>query len=63
MFAFQEDFVSDNDKYRGLERFRRFLGGLKRIQKANEFYLRHKFDIYAAQAVVILLILFVLFYR
>jgi hypothetical protein len=63
MFAFQEDFASDNDKYRGLERFRRLLGGLKRIQKANEFYLRHKFGIYAAQVVVILLLLLVFFYR
>jgi hypothetical protein len=63
MFAFQEDFVSDNDKYRGLERFRRFLGGLKRIQKANEFYLRHKFGIYAVQVIIILLLLLVFFYR
>jgi hypothetical protein len=63
MFAFQEDFVSDNDKYPGLERFRRLLGGLKRIQKANEFYLRHKFGIYTAQVIVILSFLLVVFDR
>ena len=64
MFAFQNDFASDNDKkYLGLERFRRLLGGLKRIQKANEFYLRHKFGIYTAQVIVILLVMIILFYR
>jgi glycosyl transferase, family 25 len=62
MFAFQEDFASDNDKYPALERFRRLLGGLKGIQKANEFYHRHKFSIYAAQVIVILLVLILLFY-
>ena len=63
MFAFQEDFVSDNDKYPGLERFRRLLGGLKGIQKANEFYLRHKFGIYAAQVIIILFLLLFFFLR
>jgi hypothetical protein len=63
MCAFQEDFTSDNDKYRGLERFRRLLGGLKRIQKANEFYLRHKLSIHAVQIIVILLVMILLFYR
>jgi hypothetical protein len=41
---------------------RRLLGGLKRIQKAIEFYHRHKFGIYAAHVIVILLVLFVFFY-
>lgn len=48
MFAFQGDFSSDNNtKYKPLERFRRLCGGLKTIQKANEFYNRHKFGIIA----------------
>jgi GR25 family glycosyltransferase involved in LPS biosynthesis len=64
MFAFQNDFTSDNDKkYQGLERFRRLCGGLERIQKANEFYQRHKFGIIAAHVVIILFILIVLFAR
>lgn len=57
MFAFQNDFSSDNDKkYTGLERFRRLCGGLERIQKANEFYQRHKFGVIASHVVFILLL-------
>ncbi|MBN1364064.1 MAG: hypothetical protein JW976_04580 [Syntrophaceae bacterium] len=61
MFAFQNDFTSDNDKkYKGLECFRRLLGGLERIQKVNEFYQRHKFGVIIAHAVIILTFLFLL---
>lgn len=64
MFAFQNDFSSDNDKkYKGLERFRRWCGGLERIQKANEFYERHKFGVIAAHIVIILLLLIALLSR
>jgi hypothetical protein len=64
MFAFQNDFASDNDKkYKGLERFRRWCGGLERIQKANEFFQRHKFGIISAHIVIILLLLIALLYR
>jgi hypothetical protein len=64
MFAFQNDFTSDNDKkYKGLEHFRRLLGGLERIQKANEFYQRHKFGVIIAHAVIILTFLCVLLAR
>jgi hypothetical protein len=64
MFAFQNDFASDNDKkYKGLERFRRLCGGLERIQKANEFYQRHKFGIIAAHVMIILFLLIFLFAR
>ena len=62
MCAFQKKFTSDNYKYPKLVLIRRLLGGLKRIQKANEFYHRHKFGIYAAHVIVILLVLFVFFY-
>lgn len=62
MCAFQKNFTSDNYKYPNLELFRRLLGGLKRIQKAFEFYHRHKFGIYAAQVAVTLFVLFVCFY-
>ncbi|MCK9364514.1 MAG: hypothetical protein M0P74_13055 [Syntrophales bacterium] len=62
MCAFQNNFTSDNYKYPILALIRRLLGGLKRIQKAFEFYHRHKFGIYFAQVIVILLLLFVLFH-
>jgi GR25 family glycosyltransferase involved in LPS biosynthesis len=62
MIAFQKDFASDNE-YPVLERFRRFFGGLGRIQKANEFYQRHKVGIITAHIMVILAILIFLFSR
>jgi len=64
MFAFQNDFSSDNDKkYEGLECFRRLCGGLERIQKANEFYLRHKFGIITIHVVIILSVMIFLLAR
>ncbi|HUN53665.1 MAG TPA: hypothetical protein VMU29_00765 [Smithella sp.] len=64
MFAFQNDFSSDNDKkYEGLERFRRLCGGLERIQKANEFYIRHQFAIITFHIVIILSVIFFLLAR
>ena len=63
MIAFQKDFSSDNYRYRLLERFRKMLGGLKRIQKGQEFYRRHMFSIYAVQIVIILLAVIYFFYR
>ena len=61
MCAFQKNFTSDNYKYPKLVLFRHLLGGLKRIQKANEFYHRHKLGIYAAQVIAFLLLLFFFF--
>lgn len=64
MFAFQNDFTSDNDKkYVGLERFRHWCGGLERIQKGNEFYHRHKFGIMAGHVLVMLPLLIFLLMR
>ncbi len=62
MFAFQKNFSSDNYAYSSLEKFRRMLGGLKRIQKGIEFYRRHMFSIYAVQIALILLMVIYLFY-
>jgi len=42
---------------------RRFLGGLKRIQKADEFYQRHKFGVIAAHVIIVLLLLIALLTR
>ncbi len=63
MFAFQNDFASDNEKYPALERFRRLCGGLERIQKANEFYQRHKLGVIAAHVMILLSLLIVLLSR
>jgi len=63
MFAFQNDFASDNNKYSGLERFRRLCGGLERIQKANEFYQRHKLGVIATHIMIVLSLLIVFLSR
>lgn len=60
MCAFQKNFTSDNYKYPGLVLIRNFLGGLKRIQKANEFYHRHKFGVIAAHVFIIVFLLIIL---
>ncbi len=61
-FAFQSDTDSDNDRCRRLDKFRRLWGGLRRIQKANEFYHRRKTMVIAVH-VVLLLILFKLVFH
>jgi GR25 family glycosyltransferase involved in LPS biosynthesis len=64
MFAFQNDFSSDNEnKYKVLERFRRLCGGLERIQKANEFYQRHKCGVITVHVLIILSVLIFLLTR
>jgi hypothetical protein len=63
MCAFQKNFTSDNYKYPKLVLTRRLLGGLKRIQKANEFYQRHKFCVIAAHVMILLSLLIVLLSR
>lgn len=60
MCAFQKSFATDNYKYPRLALIRNLLGGLHRIQKANEFYLQHKFGIYTGQVLLILLVLIIL---
>jgi GR25 family glycosyltransferase involved in LPS biosynthesis len=41
-FAFQSNSRSDNLRYLPLDRFRRGIGGLRRLQKMNEWYHRHR---------------------
>lgn len=41
-FAFQSDSATDNDQTPVLNRVRALLGGIRRIQKANEFYHIHR---------------------
>jgi len=53
-FAYQGDLATDNDKAPRLNKFRRFIGGLRRIQMRNEFYQNHKTAIIAVHILVIL---------
>jgi hypothetical protein len=50
-FAFQSDSPTDNIKGIWIDRFRRWCGGLCRIQKMNEFYHRHRAAIIAAHVI------------
>lgn len=64
MCAFQKNFTSDNYKYPGLVFFRKLLGGLKSIQKAIEFYQRHKVGVITAHIIIVLfLLMMALFFR
>lgn len=60
MIAFQRDFPSNN-KYTFLERFRQLFGGLRWIQKANEFYQQHKFGVVGAHLLFLLFFLLIFF--
>jgi GR25 family glycosyltransferase involved in LPS biosynthesis len=56
-FAFQSAAPSDNTRYLPLDRMRRLIGGLHRLQKQNEFYHRHRWWIIGAHVMVMLLII------
>jgi GR25 family glycosyltransferase involved in LPS biosynthesis len=56
-FAFQSNALSDNTNKIDLDRFRRLLGGLRRIQKWNEFYHRYRMPVIALHVIVLLIIL------
>ncbi len=60
-FAFQSDSPSDNTRHSRLERLRNAFGGLRRIQRANEFYQGHKRLIIAGHLLVLLAMLLFLF--
>ncbi|MFO7985991.1 MAG: glycosyltransferase family 25 protein [Desulfatiglandaceae bacterium] len=51
--AFQSSSPSDNERFLALDRFRRLCGGLKRLQKMNELYHRHKMMIIAGHLVIL----------
>jgi len=60
-FAFQSNSPTDNTKYLQLDKFRRLCGGLRRIQKWNELYHRHRTIFIALHIIVILLIVIWIF--
>ena len=59
-FAFQSNSRSDNQRYLRLDRFRRLFGGLRRLQKMNEFYHYNKTLIIGVHILVVLLLLITL---
>jgi GR25 family glycosyltransferase involved in LPS biosynthesis len=61
-FAFQGNSRSDNHRYYALDKFRRLCGGLRRIQKMNEYFHLNKRTIVMAHVLVILGMLAVLTY-
>ena len=60
-FAFQSNSRTDNNRNMGLDRFRRVIGGLGRIQKWNEFYHHNKMPIITAHIMILLIILILMF--
>ena len=60
-FAFQSNSLSDNERYLRLDRFRRLLGGLRPLQRLDEFcHLRRTEIILAHLAAILLLAWFIL---
>ena len=59
-FAFQSNSRSDNQRYLPLDRFRRLCGGLRRLQKMNEFYHYNKTLIIGAHILLVLLLIVIL---
>lgn len=55
--AFQSSSPSDNERYLPLDRFRRVIGGLKAIQKRNEFYHHHRILIIGAHVLAVALLI------
>jgi len=60
-FAFQSNSATDNNKYLQLDKFRRLFGGLRRIQKRNEFFYRHRTIFIILHVILIVLIMLWIF--
>ena len=56
-FAFQNNLGSDNSRFLPLDKFRRLCGGLRRLQKRNELYHRHRTPVILLHIIIIILII------
>ena len=56
-FAFQSNTRTDNTRFLMRDRMRRLFGGLERIQKLNEWYLRHRSVVIGIHIFLILILL------
>ncbi len=63
MIAFQSDAATDNVNLHWLDTIRRWCGGLRRIQKANEWYHRHRLLIWALHVVIPVVVLWFVFWN
>ena len=59
-FAFQSNSRSDNQRFLTLDKFRRLCGGLRRIQKMNEFFHYNKTLIIGAHILLVLLLIIII---
>ena len=59
-FAFQGNSRSDNHRYLALDRFRRLCGGLRRLQKMNEYFHLNKRIIVMIHVLLILMLIVIL---
>ncbi len=59
-FAFQGNSRSDNHRYLALDRFRRLCGGLRRLQKMNEWFHLNKRIIVMTHVLLILMLVIML---
>ncbi len=57
-FAFQSGSATENYKWPRIDKFRRWCGGLRRIQKMNEFYHRHRPVIIFAHILAVLAVVY-----
>ncbi len=62
LFAFQGGSSTGNSKHPGLDKFRRLCGGLRRIQKRNEVFHRHR-PIFIALHILLILLIGCWFFR
>ncbi len=61
--AFQSNSPSDNSKMESLDRTRRWLGGLARLQRWNEFIHHRAVEVILAHVAVVLLLIFLILSR
>ena len=59
-FAFQSNARTDNMRLWKIDRWRRFWGGLLRIQKMDEFYHRNKWTVIGAHVLLVMMLLMLL---
>jgi len=62
-FAFQSNSPTNNDRYWLLDRFRRLCGGLRRIQKWNELFSRHKITVIGLHLILISFLFWTFFFK
>jgi len=56
-FAFQSNMRSDNSRFLPLDKFRKFCGGLRRLQKGIELFHRHRTLVILLHIIIIMLII------